>query len=185
MPSEPPPVRERTFPLAPAARARQRPPSAEQATAGTGTASAPATSQPRAEAADALIPTPAPVGRVFIVEDHPVVREGYALLFRLAPDIDIVGMAASAEEALEVLSELRPDLILIDMALPGMSGLDLIEQLHGRDATTRMLVVSGQARQVYEERALSLGALGFVSKDDGPGALLTSVRSALAGAPPA
>lgn len=130
-------------------------------------------------------PRPAPTHQVYIVEDHPVVREGYALLFGLAPDLDVAGMAVSAEEALAALPSPAPDLVIVDMALPGMSGLDLIEVLHARIPTLRMLVVSGQARQVYETRVLAAGAVGFVSKDDGPEALLAAVHAALGGPPPA
>ena len=130
------------------------------------------------------VPQTAPVRRLYIVEDHPVVREGYALLFRLAPDLDVAGMAVSAEEALASLPSPPPDLVIVDMALPGMSGLDLLAALRERLPGLRMLVVSGQSRQVYEAQAHARGAVGFVSKDDGPEALLAAVRAAFGVPPP-
>jgi len=131
-------------------------------------------------AADA--PSPAPVAAaktVFVVEDHPVVREGYALLLRLSPGLELAGVAASAEEALDRLATATPDLVLVDVALPGMNGFDLIARLREVNPVLRALVVSGHEASVYLGRTREVGAVGFVPKADGPEALLTAIRSAV------
>lgn len=133
-----------------------------------------------ADAARAPVAAPVPATKkVFVVEDHPVVREGYALLLRLSPGLELAGVAASAEEALTRLATETPDLVLVDVALPGMNGFDLIARLREVNPALRALVVSGHEASVYLGRTREVGAVGFVPKADGPEALLTAIRSAV------
>jgi two-component system, NarL family, invasion response regulator UvrY len=119
--------------------------------------------------------------RLFIVEDHAAVRQGYASFFGMMPDLEIVGEAVSAEEALVMVEAARPDLVVVDVSLPGMSGIELVARLTEMEPTVHALVVSGHDERMYAENAALVGALGYVMKSAGPGRLLSAIREALAG----
>ena len=93
-------------------------------------------------------------------------------------DLEVVGEAVSAEEALTLLQTLKPHLLLVDLSLPGMSGLELIRQLQQERPELRYVVVSGHAGERYRQAALAAGARAFVSKDE-PGAIVGVVREAV------
>jgi DNA-binding NarL/FixJ family response regulator len=113
--------------------------------------------------------------RVLLVDDHALVR-GAIRQALTAPDVTVVAEARSAEEALRVAHELRPDVALIDIDLPGMSGLQLLRELSPRLPDTRfvLLTVSTDPRDVLE--AVRWGAMGYLTKDLDPAALLRAVR---------
>ena len=119
--------------------------------------------------------------RVFLVEDHPVVREGYAALFSRMPDLTVCGEAATAAEAVARIQDTEPDLALIDLGLPGTSGLELIRQLRAFHPNLKVLVVSAHSETLYAERALRAGAQGYVMKDEPPMAIVEAARNVLAG----
>jgi DNA-binding NarL/FixJ family response regulator len=119
--------------------------------------------------------------RVFLVEDHPVMREGYAALFARTPDFSVCGEAADATEALVRVRETEPDLALVDLALPGTSGLELIRQLRAFQPDLKVLVVSAHSETLYAERALRAGAQGYVMKDEAPSAIVEAARVVLGG----
>ena len=116
--------------------------------------------------------------RLFLVEDHPLMRQMLRRLLEGEGDLSVVGEAASAEAVLARLGENAPDLILIDLSLPGMNGLQLIKQLKGERPDLRCLVVTGHSDTLYQHAALAAGAVGFISKDN-PDEVLAAVRSAL------
>lgn len=117
--------------------------------------------------------------KVYIVEDHEVVRESYLMLLELADDLEVCGTANTAEAALEQLPEAAPDLLLVDVSLPGMSGIDLVKRLQADDALVPTLMLTGHDREAYRVAALEAGARGFVMKQDGPDALLEAIRDVL------
>lgn len=114
---------------------------------------------------------------VFIVDDHPIVREGYKLLLAHS-DLTLAGEAASAEDALEQLTETTADVLIVDIALPGMSGLELVQRLGGRVPT---LVVSGQSPAIYRRKALRAGAHGFLDKARASEEIVDALRCILSG----
>ena len=116
--------------------------------------------------------------RLFLVEDHPLMRQMLRRLLEGEGDLSVVGEAASAEAVLAQLGESAPDLILIDLSLPGMNGLQLIKQLKGERPDLRCLVVTGHSDTLYKHAALAAGAAGFITKDN-PDEVLAAVRSAL------
>jgi DNA-binding NarL/FixJ family response regulator len=113
--------------------------------------------------------------RVMLVDDHALVRSAIRQALS-APDIDVVGEAATAEDALRSAVELRPDVLLLDIDLPGMSGVDLVRELAPRLPTTRivMLTVSTDRRHLLD--AVRHGAAGYLTKDLPADALLRAVR---------
>lgn len=105
------------------------------------------------------------VARVFIVEDHPVVRKGYVAFLNREPDLEVCGEASSATEALKLLPDANADVVVLDVSLPGgMSGIDLLRELKKLYPDLPILVVSGNEEAVYGELVVSLGAWGYVMK---------------------
>ena len=118
--------------------------------------------------------------RVMLVDDHALVRAAVRQALT-APDISVVGEAATADEALIVAPRLRPDLLLLDINLPGSDGLRLLRELGPRLPETRivMLTVSARKRDLLE--AMRNGAAGYLTKDLGPEALQRAVRGIRSG----
>ena len=125
-------------------------------------------------------PTGARPLRVMLVDDHALVRSAVRQALT-APDIEVVGEAATAEETLAMAPELRPDVLLLDINLPGTDGLRLLRELAPRLPDTRivMLTVSDSRRDLVE--AIRHGAAGYVTKDLSPDALQRAVRGVRAG----
>jgi DNA-binding NarL/FixJ family response regulator len=118
--------------------------------------------------------------RVMLVDDHALVRSAIRQALT-APDVEVVAEASSGEEALQLAPELRPDILVLDIDLPGMSGLRVLRELAPRLPETKivMLTISTNQRDVLE--AVRLGAVGYLTKDLDPGALLRSIRGAANG----
>ncbi len=113
---------------------------------------------------------------VFVVEDHPIMREGYESLIRLEADLDLVGSAGSADEAMSQITDLKPDVVVMDLQLPGMSGVELIKQLIAFEIPGQILVVSAHDEDLYGERTLRAGARGYLMKDESARSLVDAVR---------
>jgi two-component system, NarL family, response regulator DevR len=113
--------------------------------------------------------------RVMLVDDHALVRSAVRQAIT-APDVDLVGEAATAEEALALAPVLRPDVLLLDIDLPGMNGIQLVQELAPRLPQTKivMLTVSASERDLLD--AVARGAAGYLTKDLSPEALLRSLR---------
>jgi len=113
--------------------------------------------------------------RVLLVDDHALVRSAIRQALD-APDIEVVGEARNAEEALDLAPRLRPDLLLLDIDLPGMTGIEAVRELAPRLPETRvvMLTVSTDRRNLLE--AMRHGAAGYLTKDLTGDALLRAVR---------
>ena len=118
--------------------------------------------------------------RVMLVDDHPLVRSAVRQALS-GSDIELVGEAATAEEAFELAPSLRPDVMLVDITLPGINGIQLVRELSPRLPETRfvMLTVSASDRDLIS--AMDHGASGFLTKDLTPEALLRAVRGAHSG----
>jgi two-component system, NarL family, response regulator DevR len=110
-----------------------------------------------------------------LVDDHALVRSAVRQAIS-APDVDLVGEAATAEEALALAPVLRPDVLLLDIDLPGMNGIQLVQELAPRLPQTKivMLTVSASERDLLD--AVARGAAGYLTKDLSPEALLRSLR---------
>jgi len=115
-----------------------------------------------------------------LVDDHALVRSAVSQAIA-APDVEIVGEAATAEDAFALALAVRPDVLLLDIDLPGMNGLQMLEELAPRLPETRivMLTVSDSERDMIE--ALARGAAGYLTKDLSPEALLRALRGTARG----
>jgi DNA-binding NarL/FixJ family response regulator len=124
--------------------------------------------------------------RVFIVDDHPIVRRGYRSLLESVSNLDVMGEAATGEAALSAVQEASeagtpPDLVVVDLGLEGMSGLELIKRLTRALPDLRILVVSMYEETLYGERALQAGAHGYVRKQKADAVIVDAVQSVLKG----
>lgn len=118
---------------------------------------------------------------VFIVDDHPIMRDGISQLIGQQPDLEVCGSASGAPEALDALAAAAPDLLLVDISLGGMSGIDLIKIVKKRRPRLPVLVLSMHSEDLYAERAIRAGAKGYVMKHASAGTLLEAIRRVLAG----
>jgi DNA-binding NarL/FixJ family response regulator len=114
---------------------------------------------------------------VLIADDHPVVRQGIAVLLSVQDDIEVAGEAADGEEALRLAASLRPDVLLLDLKLPGLDGIGVLERLAEHSAATRALVLTSAADKAKVASAMQAGAAGFLYKDVDPDALVRAIRS--------
>ena len=118
--------------------------------------------------------------RIFIVEDHPAMRQSYALVLEQEADLELCGMAESAEEALGKFNEMHCDLVVVDVMLPGMDGIELVEHLLRRQPDLPVLVISGHSEELLGERARMAGARAYLSKYKLAATLTGTIREALA-----
>lgn len=119
--------------------------------------------------------------RVFLVEDHPITREGVRSLIRTAPDLEVVGEASSGPDAINLIGAAKPDLVLADIAIDGSDGIELTKQIRSMYPEVKILVVSAYPERVYAERAVRAGAMGYVAKQEASGILLEAIRTVLEG----
>ena len=122
-----------------------------------------------------------PRTRVFLVDDHPIVRRGLLMLLNLESDLTVCGEADSAPAALQKILELRPDVAVIDLSLKSGSGLELIKQCRAQGLKLKLLVFTMQNGVTHAERAFRAGADGFVTKGDGPEKTVEAIRLLLLG----
>lgn len=104
------------------------------------------------------------MANIFIVEDHPVMRQGLRSLLEREADLTICGEAPSGEAALEQIGPPLPDLVLIDVSLPGMSGIELARSLRERYPGLPLAMLSGHGEKSHVEQALAAGASGYILK---------------------
>lgn len=119
--------------------------------------------------------------KVFIVEDHPVFREGLVQIINNEGDLIVCGEVADAEQALEAIARLKPDLVLVDITLPGRSGLELIKDLRARNGDVKLLVLSMHDEALYADRVLRAGGDGYIMKEEDPGEVVDAIRDVLSG----
>ena len=121
------------------------------------------------------------MARILIVDDHPLVRTGFAQLIGDTHDLEVCGEAGNMAHALDLITSLKPDLAIIDLSLAGGSGLDLIEHIKARDSDILMLVASMHDETLYAERVLSAGARGYVNKQEAQDRIIQAIRQVLEG----
>ena len=113
---------------------------------------------------------------VVLVDDHAVVRSGIRLLLDRQDDIEVVGEAGSAKDALFRARALKPDVILLDVVMPGESGIDVLPRLLAESPETKVLVLSMQDDPSYVREAFAAGAQGYVLKEAADEELVSAVR---------
>jgi DNA-binding NarL/FixJ family response regulator len=119
--------------------------------------------------------------RVFLVDDHALVRAGMRMILSGETDIEVVGEAESGELALPLIRKLKPDVVLCDLHLPGLSGLDVTERIVKGRYGARVVVVSVLEDGPLPKRLIEAGAAGYVGKGGDAAELLCAVRDVACG----
>ncbi len=119
--------------------------------------------------------------KVFIVDDHPIVREGLTQLINNENDLHVCGDAGDVSLALEKIAKIKPDAVIVDIALGKTSGLRLIENLSLNYPDIPVLTLSMHDESLYAERCLMAGAKGYIMKQEPPEEVLSALRKILTG----
>ncbi|RDZ28707.1 response regulator [Lysobacter silvisoli] len=119
--------------------------------------------------------------RVYLVDDHALVRTGMRMILTAETDIEVVGDAESGELALPEIRRLQPDVVLCDLHLPGYSGLEVTERVVKGDHGTRVIIVSVLEDGPMPKRLLEAGASGYVGKGGDASELLRAIRDVARG----
>jgi len=121
--------------------------------------------------------------RVLVADDQALVRGSFRLLVDTAPDLEVIGEAATGAEAVEIATSARPDVLLMDIRMPVMDGIEATRQITGspQTADVRILILTTFDLDEYVYAALRAGASGFLLKDTPPADLLTAIRTVAAG----
>ena len=119
--------------------------------------------------------------KIFIVDDHPIVRKGLTQLINQENDLVVCGEAESAHGALEVLKKIKPDLAIVDISLQGVDGIELIKTMKIRYNGLPVLVVSMHDESIFAERALRAGARGYIMKQEAIERMMEAIRRVLKG----
>lgn len=122
--------------------------------------------------------------RIYLIDDHPVVREGFARAVADQADMEVVGQAATAAESLAGVKDLRPDVVLVDLNLPDRDGPELISALREAIPDSKLVVVSGYDDEYRVAEALRAGAHGYLLKTSSLTELLEGIRTAASGGTP-
>jgi DNA-binding NarL/FixJ family response regulator len=119
--------------------------------------------------------------KILVVDDHPIVRQGLALLINRELDLVVCGEAEEATGAMHVLVSAKPDVLIVDISLNGPDGLDLLKNIRTTNPTLPVLILSMHDESIYAERALRAGANGYIMKQEATEKVLVAVRRILNG----
>ena len=119
--------------------------------------------------------------RIFLVEDHPVFRDGLSKLLNAEDDLTVCGHAGDARQALKSVIKLKPDLLVVDLGLPGKSGLELIKEIRALKLAIKLLALSMFDEAIYAQRVLRAGGDGYIMKQEDPEEIVLAIRDVLAG----
>lgn len=119
--------------------------------------------------------------KIFIVDDHPIVRQGLAQLINLEEDLTVVGEASDAAEAMVAIAKTKPDLALVDISLKGASGIELTKNILAKDPAMFVLIISMYDESLHLERALRAGAKGYLTKQEATDHAVIAIRKVLSG----
>jgi DNA-binding NarL/FixJ family response regulator len=119
--------------------------------------------------------------RCLVVDDHSVLREGLAILFGDADDLELVGTVTSGEEAVEAVRELQPEIVLMDVRLPGIDGVSTVKRIHQAAPGVQFVIFSAYGDKRLLSDAIAAGARGYVMKGSPPADLLRAIRTVAEG----
>jgi DNA-binding NarL/FixJ family response regulator len=118
---------------------------------------------------------------VLVVDDHPLMRQGLALLINQQQDMQVCGEAEEAQAAMHAIAHLHPDIMILDISLTGPDGLELLKNIRATSPDLPVLILSMHDEAIYAERALRAGANGYIMKQEATEKVLIAVRRILNG----
>src|ERR1700728_4460785 len=118
---------------------------------------------------------------VFVVDDHPIVRQGLTLLINQESDLTVCGEAEEMQSALASIVAVKPDIVIVDISLNGPDGLELLKNVRISSPRLPVLVLSMHDESIYAERALRAGANGYIMKQEATEKVLVALRRILSG----
>ena len=121
--------------------------------------------------------------RVYVTEDHPIVRRGIKQLLSTEPGIEVVGEGTNGREAVADMDKLKPDIVLMDLVMPVMDGIEAIRQIKSSHPSIQILVLTSFATDDKVFPAIKAGALGYLIKDTGPEDLVRAIQQVHQGQP--
>lgn len=119
--------------------------------------------------------------KVLLVEDHPMFREYLAILIKRDLAMSICGECDNIRDAMLIAEEARPDIAIVDLTLRGSSGLEFIKDVRSRNLPTKLLVLSMHNEELYAERAIRAGAMGYITKNEAASEVIEAIRCVMAG----
>src|ERR1700722_17017933 len=119
--------------------------------------------------------------RIFIVDDHPLIREGLAAQIATQPNLNLCGEAEDMAEAMARVVAAEPDLVIVDISLKNGNGIDLVKRLKAKAPSLVILVWSMHPESLYAERALHAGARGYVNKGVSASLIMKAIKTLLDG----
>jgi DNA-binding NarL/FixJ family response regulator len=119
--------------------------------------------------------------RVFVVDDHPIVRQGLSQLINREADLMVCGEAEDARTALDAIAPSKPDILIVDVSLDGPDGIELLKTIRSMGSKMPVLMLSMHEESLYAERALRAGANGYIMKQEATDRVLIAIRQILGG----
>lgn len=119
--------------------------------------------------------------KVLLIDDHPIVRQGLALLISREADLTVCGEAEGARSGLHAVATLNPDIVVLDLSLSGPDGLDVLKEIRMKSGDLPVLILSMHDESIYAERALRAGANGYIMKQEATEKVLVAIRRILHG----
>lgn len=119
--------------------------------------------------------------RVFIVDDHAIVREGLKQILVDTPDLVVAGDAETGHEAIQLARQGKYDVLLLDISMPDRSGIDVLKQIKKEAPDIAVLMLSMHREDQYAIRSLKSGAAGYLNKQSAPAELVVAIREVIAG----
>ena len=122
-------------------------------------------------------PASAPIIRLFLADDHAVLRAGLKVLLNAEPDMEVIGEAADGADCVRQVSRLHPDVVLLDINMPDCNGLDALPAVRSVESETQVLVLTMHDDAEYLRQVLAAGGAGYVLKEAAGNELLTAIRT--------
>lgn len=119
--------------------------------------------------------------RVFIADDHAIVRTGLRALIKAEPDFELIGEATGGYEALESVEKLKPDILVLDISMPDLDGISVIRKLKEKGIKTNILILTVHEDVALLRESLKAGASGYIIKHAAEGELISAIQSVLRG----
>lgn len=119
--------------------------------------------------------------RIFLADDHAILRSGLRLLLQREPDFEVVGEASDGRATIETLSQACADVVIMDVAMPGLNGIEATSQVLKHCPSLAVIMLSMHSDESYVHRCLRAGARGYVLKEAAETELITAIRAVIAG----